>query len=116
MPSGTPGESAFTGGLSMVMMAMSPSRVSLTSSLMRSWLGGSARGAIDHQARDSFAMVGCVAEANLTGLRAAIEKMHVVFPRESHAALHLHAAIAHFSTRVARVDFRDAHGGFRIGH
>src|ERR1700722_2035246 len=49
-------------------------------------------------------MEGGVAELDFTRLGAVVEKMRVVFPGETHAALHLDAAVAGFAAGVAGIN------------
>src|ERR1017187_5205714 len=50
-----------------------------------------------------------VAERDLTGLGATIVKMDIVFPSESHAAMHLDSAIPRLAIRFAGIRLRDTH-------
>src|SRR5689334_10863205 len=121
MPSGTPGLRALTGGLLMVMTAISFSFVSWTSSFIRSsFLGrlflhrscGDPAG-IDHHRGDSLAMKRRVSKRRFRGLRAAVVQVKIVFPSETHAAVNLDAAIADGPGGVAAVHLGDGNGNRR---
>src|SRR5580692_4631455 len=125
MPSGTPGLNAFTGGLLMVITAMPLSFVSCTRSViegalsfrdrdlqLRAFRGNTA--AVNHQRGDALAMKRGVAEGCFRRLRAAIVKVNIVFPGETHAAMDLDATIAHGASGVAGIHLGDGNGGGRV--
>src|ERR1700678_1396978 len=71
--------------------------------------------AVDDLPRDTFAMEGRIAEGGFGSLGAAIKKVHLIFPSETHAAVDLNAAIADGAACVARVGLgnRNRDGYFR---
>src|SRR5580704_18353499 len=110
MPSGTPGLKAFTGGLLIVIIAISPFFVTCTRSLIVSFSLFGILGAlrkpfvgINHQPRDPLTMECGIAESCFRGFRAPVIKVHIVFPCETHPAMHLNSAIAHGASRVTRI-------------
>src|SRR5215469_7821608 len=128
MPSGTPGLRAFTGGLLMVITAISPSLLTCTRLLVTvippncrkkgetysSRARACDRSRVDRQPREPFAMKGCVAEGGLRRLGTAIVKMSVILPGETHSAVNLDSPVSHRAAGIARVDFRDGHGRARV--
>src|SRR6202167_279156 len=118
MPSGTPGLRALTGGLLMVMIAMSLSFVSCTRSVMeRILLFDSLRcfrgdvAGVDHRRGDALAMKCGVSECRFRCLRSTVIQMNVVFPSESHTAVDLDAAIADRAAGIAGVHLGYGNGG-----
>src|SRR5580704_5541966 len=122
IPSGTPGLSALTGGLLMVMTAMSFSFVSCTRSFMEKSLFANLRAfrgdgagiyddGIDHLCGNPLAMKSGVAECRFRTFGAAVVQVHIVLPGETHAAVNLDAAIANRAGGVTRVHFGDGNGG-----
>src|SRR5580704_3663351 len=121
IPSGTPGPSALTGGLLMVMTAMSFSLVSCTKSFMEKFLWvadlsafrGDAAG-IDYQGGNALAMKGSVAERGLRSFCSTVIQVNIVFPGEAHAAVNLYAPVAYRAAGITGIHLGDRNGCRRI--
>src|SRR5262249_12105356 len=66
---------------------------------------------VHNQSCQPFAMERRVAEHRLRRLGAPVIEVEIVFPRETHAAVNLNAAVADRAARVAGVELRNRHGG-----
>src|ERR1700735_4711 len=120
-PSGTPGLSALTGGLLMVMMAMSLSFVSCTKSVIDDLWFDSLRGfggdvaGVNHSRGDAFAMKRGVSECRFRCFRSAVVQVQIVFPREPHAAVNLDATVADCAGGIAGIHLGNGNGSRCIG-
>src|ERR1700739_311035 len=69
---------------------------------------------IDDKAGDAFALKYRIAQDCFRRLGAAVIKMEVVFPGESHTAVDLNAAVANGAGSIARVHLRDRDRKFSV--
>src|SRR5947209_10277765 len=105
------------------MMAISPSLVSCTSSLMmRVSLvccdrpRGLMRRRVDHEFGNALAMISSISKRRFARFEAAVMKMKIIFPREAHAAVDLNAAVGDVTCGIARIHLRDGRLDARVGH
>src|SRR5580704_7689499 len=84
----------------------------LVKALLRAFRGDA--GAIDHHGGDALAMECGVAEYRFRGFRAAVIKVNIVFPGETHPAMNLDAAVADGAGGIAGIHLGDGNGRDRI--
>src|SRR5580704_4259569 len=116
MPSGTPGLSALTGGLLMVMMPMSLSFVSCTKSVIDDLWFGSLRGfrrdvaSVNHSRGDALAVESGVSECRFRCFRSTIVQVQIVFPGKTHTAMNLYATVADGASSIAGIHLGNRNG------